>query len=166
MSKRCCTCKLIKPVEEFYVKIKKTGELQPYCKPCKLMHNKRWYRRNREAQLLRVKHAKAPKVAAASAVVAAAKDGPCTDCGQRFPTYAMDFDHVRGEKVAAVSVLVSKGASEEIIREELAKCELVCANCHRIRTFSRPDAPAAPPDAQVLAPQCIDPGDDDGLTLF
>jgi hypothetical protein len=49
----------------------------------------------------------------------------------------MDFDHVRGEKVANVSVLVAGGASRRRVLAEIAKCEVVCANCHRERTHGR-----------------------------
>lgn len=59
------------------------------------------------------------------------------DCGGRFPPAAMDFDHVRGEKVATISFLVNQGAVLTRLREEIAKCEIVCANCHRIRTVKR-----------------------------
>lgn len=47
----------------------------------------------------------------------------------------MDFDHVRGEKLANVSDLV--GAPTEDLLAEVAKCELVCATCHRVRTSDR-----------------------------
>jgi hypothetical protein len=47
----------------------------------------------------------------------------------------MDFDHVRGSKLMEVSRLV--GASAQRLRDELAKCEVVCANCHRIRSARR-----------------------------
>jgi hypothetical protein len=47
-----------------------------------------------------------------------------------------DFDHVRGEKVANISALVTKGPVADLITE-LAKCDVVCACCHRIRTYTR-----------------------------
>lgn len=66
-----------------------------------------------------------------------AKAGPCTDCGASWPPEAMDFDHVRGEKTAEVSRMVSAGWPVEKIVVEISKCDLVCACCHRIRTFKR-----------------------------
>lgn len=64
------------------------------------------------------------------------KDGPCADCKNTFPPVCMDFDHVRGEKVGQLSRMVRKyGAGA--LENEIAKCELVCANCHRIRTQKR-----------------------------
>ena len=61
---------------------------------------------------------------------------PCIDCGINYPYYVMDFDHVRGVKQANVMELVST-LSKKKIDEEIAKCEIVCSNCHRIRTHMR-----------------------------
>lgn len=62
---------------------------------------------------------------------------PCMDCNKFFPHVAMDYDHVRGEKVREVAELVRRTASFRTIDAEIAKCELVCSNCHRIRTWNR-----------------------------
>ncbi len=61
---------------------------------------------------------------------------PCVDCGINYPYYVMDFDHVRGVKQCNVMELVST-LSKKKIDEEIAKCEIVCSNCHRIRTHMR-----------------------------
>lgn len=62
---------------------------------------------------------------------------PCADCGLTFPAVCMDFDHVRGDKVDNVSYLVSGHRRWEIIETEIAKCEIVCSNCHRVRTLNK-----------------------------
>ncbi len=62
---------------------------------------------------------------------------PCADCGVVFHPVCMDFDHANGGKTKAVSRLVSGAYKMHLILEEIAKCELVCANCHRMRTHSR-----------------------------
>ena len=61
---------------------------------------------------------------------------PCMDCKYNYPYYVMDFDHVRGKKQANVMELVPS-LSKKKIDEEIAKCEVVCSNCHRIRTHIR-----------------------------
>lgn len=63
---------------------------------------------------------------------------PCTDCKIQYPSYVTDFDHIeaKGAKINTISKLINHGSFKRI-EEELAKCELVCANCHRIRTFQR-----------------------------
>lgn len=69
----------------------------------------------------------------AHAYVRSEKEGkPCADCGALYPSYVLDFDHVRGEKEFAISQHQTR--SPEQIAVEIAKCDLVCANCHRIRT--------------------------------
>jgi hypothetical protein len=66
------------------------------------------------------------------------KDVPCMDCGQRFPPYCMDFDHRDpAMKVTEVASLTTSGHSVQTVLDEIAKCDIVCANCHRKRTFNR-----------------------------
>lgn len=63
------------------------------------------------------------------------KQQPCTDCGQCYPYYVMDFDHVAGEKVAGVGEM--RLYSWDKLFAEVLKCEVVCANCHRERTHGK-----------------------------
>lgn len=65
-----------------------------------------------------------------------AKSVPCPDCGGMFPPCCMDFDHVRGEKKFNISVNMYSRSFAALL-EEIAKCDVVCANCHRIRTERR-----------------------------
>lgn len=58
--------------------------------------------------------------------------GACTDCGHDDPR-VLEFDH-RGDKTAGVMTLANANASLKRIRAEIAKCDLRCGNCHRIRT--------------------------------
>lgn len=76
--------------------------------------------------------------AKAQAFVNSLKEGkPCVDCGGFFPPVAMDFDHVNGDKLKAVALMAVQSYSEKKIIAEVAKCELVCSNCHRARTQLR-----------------------------
>jgi hypothetical protein len=69
------------------------------------------------------------------------KSGPCTDCGTHYPPVCMDFDHLpEFKKTADVSTARSRKWSKSRILEEVAKCELVCSNCHRIRGQKRAEA--------------------------
>jgi len=67
---------------------------------------------------------------------------PCMDCKISYPYYMMDFDHVRGRKQANVAELINT-LSKKRIDEEIAKCEVVCSNCHRARTHMRKKGKAA-----------------------
>jgi hypothetical protein len=61
------------------------------------------------------------------------KNVPCADCGIKYPPYVMQFDHVRGVKLFNIGS-TGRGKSREALEEEIAKCEVVCANCHMERT--------------------------------
>lgn len=107
-----------------------------------------WYRRNKARALAtrrahraanRELYAERHKARwrKARAVIDAAKLKPCEDCGRTFDPICMDFDHRPGEvKLAAVAKMPTDFTIEKIIAE-IAKCDLVCACCHRLRTRRR-----------------------------
>jgi hypothetical protein len=76
-----------------------------------------------------------PKFLEFKAWMTVLKSAQCMDCDNIFPPAAMDFDHVRGDKVSEVSHMWQY--TREEVLAEIAKCNLVCACCHRIRTESR-----------------------------
>jgi len=61
------------------------------------------------------------------------KNKPCADCGQMYPPCVMEFHHVRGKKSFSIGSRIS--ANRERVMAEIAKCVLLCSNCHRIRTW-------------------------------
>lgn len=61
------------------------------------------------------------------------KDVPCADCGGKFHPVCMQFDHIGEGKNGCVSRM----NSYKSMIEEAEKCEVVCANCHAIRTWER-----------------------------
>lgn len=63
-------------------------------------------------------------------------DHPCVDCGTIDPL-VLEFDHIRGHKVANISKMASKGYTWETIEEEISKCDVRCANCHNIKTATK-----------------------------
>lgn len=96
-----------------------------------------WYAKNAEAHGRLVRARAKRYTREIRAFLAEAKSAPCMDCGGTFDRECMDFDHVRGEKLFNVSTSSWWGYSLEKVQEEIAKCELVCANCHRLRTKQR-----------------------------
>jgi hypothetical protein len=61
----------------------------------------------------------------------------CADCGYNKHPAALDFDHLPGH-VKRVNLSQMNGwYGKAAIEAELAKCEVVCSNCHRIRTYER-----------------------------
>jgi hypothetical protein len=62
----------------------------------------------------------------------------CVDCGYKAHPAALQYDHiVAGGKSRDISLMVTSGASIQEIMAEIDKCEVVCANCHAIRTHTR-----------------------------
>ena len=75
-------------------------------------------------------------VAAISAILDKLKSVPCKDCGGKFPAICMDFDHRNPKKkILAVSAMRGRCWSLKKIVKEISKCDVVCSNCHRIRTY-------------------------------
>jgi hypothetical protein len=96
-----------------------------------------WYENdaNRQRHIRGVAQRRRRRIARLRELVHEAKDRPCMDCQQQFDVEAMDLDHL-DEKRAALSRLIYT-SGEDAVRAELAKCEAVCANCHRVRTKRR-----------------------------
>lgn len=67
---------------------------------------------------------------------------PCMDCSGTFPPYVMEYDHVRGEKRHSIGNMANH--KRERVLEEIAKCELVCCACHRVRSHNRRGHPKTP----------------------
>jgi hypothetical protein len=127
----CVRCGQWKSQGEFHNS--RTGQFS-YCRVCRREYDRRYYaERGRAARRARQRAA----IDAARAWMAGLKDGiPCADCGRTFPGYVMHWDHLPGfEKVAEISVLVGS-YSRATVLAELEKCELVCANCHVMRTVT------------------------------
>lgn len=65
------------------------------------------------------------------------RDTPCMDCGARFPPYVMQFDHRDPTtKTQLVSKMIGRAGTARILNE-VARCDIVCTNCHRDRTYKR-----------------------------
>lgn len=121
--KTCKMCGEEKPLSEYYGNYKtKDGHLS-WCKPCTV-------KRYRKGVLER-----AAKVRAYIAGIKMERG--CTDCGFRGHPAALEFDHLPGFVKEHRIATLSAGAKREKIDAEIAKCEVVCANCHAIRTANR-----------------------------
>ena len=126
--KVCTKCEVKKPDGDFAVKGRKRHS---WCKACHQGYTQQHYDENKRYYLEKNRAARARK----KQFLIEARQRPCVDCGLSFPYYVMEFDHARGKKTKPVTQLV--GDSWKKIHAEIAKCDVVCANCHCIRTFSR-----------------------------
>lgn len=98
---------------------------------------KRHYQRHKPEYLVKAKRLNKKQRTLIRHTIDRAKAAPCVDCGVQYPPHVMQFDHVRGRKDFNLGDLRSSCASLETVRIEIAKCELVCANCHANRTVTR-----------------------------
>lgn len=131
--KTCSKCGEARALSEY--SSRGNGKLHAWCKACvKVYDAARWQTRDKQthkAQRRLHNHEVKEWMDALKASV------PCVDCGGYFHPEAMDWDHLPGfEKRAAVSDLVRNGRRAAAERE-IVKCELVCRNCHAVRTFVR-----------------------------
>ena len=130
--KTCYKCKEIKPLIEFSKNIAKSDGLSAQCKSCHKILRKEHYLKNKNKILSQVKKNKKTYFEWYKSL----KNNPCKDCNQKYPHYVMEFDHLHNKKFQLGNA--SKGLySKETVLKEISKCELVCANCHRIRTHQR-----------------------------
>lgn len=61
----------------------------------------------------------------------------CSDCGKKYPHYVLEFDHRPGVRKIDVVTRVLKKYGVDKAWAEVKKCDVVCANCHKIRTYER-----------------------------
>ena len=127
----CSRCGQTRRTDEFKFRNRAKGLRYAYCRPCSRAENRRHYERNKSTY----KDGAAARQRENKELVRALKAStPCNDCGNRFPYYVMEFDHRNpDEKSFQISTaFVAKGRLR--ILAEIEKCDVVCANCHRIRT--------------------------------
>lgn len=137
--KRCAGCARALPLDSFHRHRGRKDGRQTYCRDCKRGYGQDWYARNAAQHRQDTARHRRARETRNRRLIADLKSVPCADCGAVLPPEAMDFDHVRGVKVDDVSRMTRR--SREAILREAAKCDVVCATCHRIRTRRRGDAP-------------------------
>jgi hypothetical protein len=139
--KVCSKCKLRRRLSSFYKRKRgpRVGEYYEKCKNCMKLRGRSYYYLTRERQLELVKIRRKNYVEERKKYINKTKNKPCVDCGKIYPPWVMDFDHREGTlKLSSIGGIHSGRLwSFEKIDEEIAKCELVCANCHRQRTHDR-----------------------------
>ena len=100
---------------------------------------RRHYLKNKEEIKARsFKRNKVQRVRNREFVMSIKEISECIDCGENNPL-VLDFDHVKGEKIMAISNMSNKAYGIDTISKEMDKCEVRCANCHRIITKKRRD---------------------------
>jgi hypothetical protein len=133
--RRCSACGCEKPLDQFKIKYIHADRTvhQAYCIACQREYRQRHYLNNKQEYYRRNRE----REGRIRSIVEQAKARPCADCGVPYAPWQMDFDHVSGLKLMKVADFVRLKKSIRLLRAEMAKCEVVCANCHRNRTHYR-----------------------------
>jgi hypothetical protein len=148
---KCSTCGVEKAFGCFYVRNVFKGTLHKQCKDCIQKTIKKYAENNRQQKAVymrgyyrdtRGKHTRqktwGTKWDGIRAWIRELKENnPCVDCGKKYLACVMDLDHVVGEKLLSIGQMMGQRVSDEDVLTEVQKCELVCSNCHRIRTWKR-----------------------------
>lgn len=130
MEKECSKCGIFREH-----KMLKTGHPRFLCVVCHREYEREYYRKRiRDEEEFGRVNTRRVRTEANLQKIHQLKSQPCTDCGCTFPPVSMDFDHI-SNKIKGISYMVT--CSWESIQREIEKCELVCANCHRVRTWNR-----------------------------
>lgn len=133
---KCCQhCKQLKPIEEFNFKVKSANIRQSYCREC----TKKMLRDHYEAHTayyLKKAHMRNYRIRneIRQYIWNYLSKHACVDCRESNPV-VLEFDHIK-EKRDNISNLVKYATLNRVI-QEIAKCEVRCANCHRIVTAKR-----------------------------
>lgn len=130
-TKVCCSCGDPKPIGDFATR--RGEQKQSSCKMCSSKYSRQHYEENKKAYIAKV----GERRTMLQQWVNSLKEGKaCTDCGIRYKPHQMDFDHREG-KIKGIAEFIHDGCSKDQILAEVSKCDLVCSNCHRDRTFNR-----------------------------
>lgn len=132
LSKVCCRCKLTKPLSAFGPHPTAYFGHQAKCKECDAARVRKYRQENpdhrgianRTNQIRRQRHMEM--------LLGLLRERPCVDCGEADPI-VLELDHVSGLKRAGISEMLGS-FSWRTIEQEIAKCEVRCANCHRRKT--------------------------------
>lgn len=132
--KTCSRCKQILDRSLFNKRKSAPDGLQWHCKVCQRACQNAFYARNGGYQGKVKKSAIKIKGIKRDRVFDILRNSACLHCGESDPT-VLTFDHIdRSLKKNEVGTLVSQGYSWETIESEIAKCQILCANCHMRKT--------------------------------
>ena len=133
---KCIRCDIEQPEENFSWRYKDKGVRRKDCKACVRLNDKKRYENPLRKAEIRLNAARR-RQELMDKVWEYKNNNNCVDCDESDPI-VLEFDHLpQFDKTENISVMIRNGVSWENIQKEIAKCELVCANCHRRRTHTR-----------------------------
>lgn len=129
--KKCNRCGNVKESKEFRKKKSNVDGLQNWCKTCVDEYQKEY--RHHPSSNYNKNYWKQKRKEIRAKVFRYLLEHPCVDCGEKDPI-VLEFDHVRGDKEYNISSMISGVFAWERIEQEIEKCDVRCANCHRRKT--------------------------------
>ncbi len=133
--RKCYRCGELKPADEFAWRRKAMGQRDSFCRPCRSAYGKEHYVANRQRYIDQARIQKQKLMLERTTyLIKFFKTHACVDCGETDPV-VLEFDHLR-DKSFAIGPELSRRSWQSIL-DEMEKCEVVCANCHRRRTAQR-----------------------------
>lgn len=133
--RRCGRCGEDKPVTEFAWRRKPQGQRDNMCRRCRAAYKREHYEANKQRYIAQAAVQKQRALLERTALlIEFFATHPCSNCGESDPV-VLEFDHLR-DKAFNISQ-VFRDRSWQTILDEIEKCEVVCANCHRRRTARR-----------------------------
>lgn len=134
--KTCVKCQTEQPLENFSKSKNKDGK-SSWCKKCVSVARMRRYYENRDVERENGnRRNKEAYLRNKQKVWKYLETHPCVDCGQA-DFRVLEFDHIEDNKEANIADLLRSKHRWEPIQEEIDKCEVRCANCHRIRGYEQ-----------------------------
>lgn len=132
-SKTCSKCQKEMPIENFYWHSTKQKYMAA-CKACMNGRNKKKYAESENFRNKKKELATRVRLERLQYVWDYLKNHPCVDCGET-DIRVLEFDHVRGIKVIGITKAIQTGW--DVLLNEIPKCDVRCANCHRKKTYDQ-----------------------------
>lgn len=134
--KTCSKCKQDLPLTKFNKKANRKDGLQTFCRECNRVRSRQYYAENRDKHIVNTGvHRDKYRLQAQEYVMSILSESCCADCRTK-NIIVLEFDHV-AEKENNISSMVASACSISRIKKEIEKCEIVCRNCHALRTHQR-----------------------------
>jgi hypothetical protein len=131
--KQCSACKQIKPVTEFNNNSSKSDGKSSKCKNCNKDYLKQHYTDNPEYYKNKSRKYKSDLRELINRLKILRG---CNSCGFNEHPAVLDFHHRDGTNKSFNIGSSLHLVSRELLMEEIAKCDVLCANCHRIKSYS------------------------------
>jgi hypothetical protein len=133
--RRCVRRQLHKPVEQFAWRRKPRGQLDTYCRPCRADYKQMHYAASRERYIANAARRKQSLAEERTKfLIEYFATHPCVEFAEADPL-VLEFNHL-GDKSFTIGAQLRYRDWETLLRE-IAKCEVVCANCHRRTAIRR-----------------------------